>query len=85
MNARSYDYSFNFMQGQSMPEAHLPANDDDHFFKTVFPAWEREKGFQHVKGTVVCATTEYRRVPEPAADSLPRQTTLIPQGTPLNA
>ena len=79
------EYTFCYMHGQSMPEAHLPANDDDHFFKTVLPAWEREKGFEHVKGTVICTMSEYRRVPEPVADNLPRQTTLTPQGTLLNA
>ena len=50
-----------------MPEAHLEADNDEHFFKTVLPAWEREKGFEHINNTVVCATTEYRKVPEPAS------------------
>ena len=68
MNLRSHNYSFKFKQGQSMPEAHLPADSDDHFFKTVLPPWEQEKGFEHVPDTVVCMVCEFRKVPEPASE-----------------
>ena len=65
MKPRNYSYSFLYKHGQSMPEAHLPAEDDDHFFETVLPAWEKDKGFEHVRDSVVCTMSEYRRVPEP--------------------
>lgn len=60
-------YTFRYMHGQSAPFATLNATDDDHFFKTILPLWEKETGFRHLGGTVVCAMTEYRRVPEPVA------------------
>ena len=52
-----------------MPKANLEAYNDDHFFKIVLPAWEREKGFKAVKGTVICTTSEYRKVPDPASNT----------------
>ncbi len=67
MNLRSYNYSFKFKQGQSMPEAHLPANSDDHFFNTVLPAWEKETGFKCIDDSVTCTVSETRKVPEPVA------------------
>ena len=67
MQPVSPTYSFLFKKGGSIPEAHLSADNDDHFFNFVLPAWEQEKGFEHVRGTVVCTMTEYRRVPEPGA------------------
>ena len=62
-------YTFRYRHGQSAPFATLNATDDDDFFKTVRPLWEQETGFKHIDDTVVCATTEYRKVPEPASDT----------------
>jgi len=61
------EYTFRHRHGQSMPYATLLATDDADFFNNVIPAWEKKTGFKYVPYTVVCATTEYRKVPEPGA------------------
>ena len=66
-------YTFRYRHGQSAPFATLNATDDDHFFKTVRPLWEKETGFKHIDDTVVCATTEYRKVPEPSPQSFTQE------------
>ena len=63
------EYTFRHRHGQSMPYATLLATDDADFFNNVIPAWEKKTGFKYVPYTVVCATTEYRKVPEPATDT----------------
>ena len=70
-------YSFKYYHGQSMLKAHDEAGSDDHFFKTVIPAWEKKTGFKYVPGTVTCAITEYRKVPEPATSSQARAEYLV--------
>ena len=64
---RTYQYSFKYRHGGGMPEAHQPADNDDHFFKKVLPGWEKETGFKYVPDTVICTASEYRKVPEPQA------------------
>ena len=61
-------YRFQYRHGQSAPYATLQATDDDDFFKNVLPAWEREKHFQHIKGTVTCTVFEHRKVEEPPVE-----------------
>lgn len=58
-------YRFQYRHGQSAPYATLQATDDNDFFKNVLPAWESEKHFQHIEGTVICTVSETRKVPEP--------------------
>lgn len=69
-------YRFQYRHGQSVPYATPQATDDNDFFKKVLPAWEREKHFQHIKGTVTCTVFEHRKVPEPAI-SQPRPEYLL--------
>ena len=68
------EYTFRHRHGQSMPYATLLATDDADLFNAVLPAWEKKTGFKYVPYTVVCATTEYRKVPEPPAEFFPKIT-----------
>ncbi len=45
-------YSFTYGHGQSTPSKTIEANSDKEFTEEKLPAWEKETGFKHIKGSI---------------------------------